>query len=237
PTPTDPTPSTPPPDGRYEAENSPATCDGAIESEHAGFSGTGFCNTENASGAAAQFTITAGSGGPATLEIGYANGTSSNRAANVGFGPTGAWTNWSTVTVTAPVNSGNNTVRLVATTGDGLANIDYLDVDVSGGGPSPTNPPTTSPPSQPGGTNLSIGAGSDGSSKASGTSYGNVRDGDMGTYWSPNGSTGRISIKWDSNTTVATINIREAAGSEGNIGSWQVVNHDNGAVLATGSGA
>ncbi|HEU5129646.1 MAG TPA: hypothetical protein VFU12_16835, partial [Glycomyces sp.] len=27
---------------RYEAEDSPATCDGDIESEHAGFSGSGF---------------------------------------------------------------------------------------------------------------------------------------------------------------------------------------------------
>jgi pectate lyase len=101
--------------------------------------------------------------------------------------------------------------------------------------PTPTGPPPTSNP--PGGTNLSIGAGSDGSSKASGTSYGNVRDGDMSTYWSPSGSTGRISIKWGSSTTVSSINIREASGSVGNIGSWRVVNHDTGAVLATGSGA
>ncbi|MEU5990083.1 pectate lyase [Spirillospora sp. NPDC047418] len=101
--------------------------------------------------------------------------------------------------------------------------------------PTPTDPTPT--PTQPGGTNLSIGAGSDGSSKASGTSYGNVRDGDMGTYWSPAGSTGAISIKWDSATTVSKINIREASGAAGAIGSWQVLNHDTGAVLASGSGA
>ena len=100
--------------------------------------------------------------------------------------------------------------------------------------PTPTDPTPTDPPS---GTNLSIGAGSDGSSKASGTSYGNVRDGDMSTYWSPNGSTGSISIKWGSATTVSKINIREAAGAVGNIGSWQVLDHDTGAVLASGSGA
>ncbi|MCG3041593.1 pectate lyase [Streptomyces sp. S1A] len=104
-------------------------------------------------------------------------------------------------------------------------------------GPTPTDPTPTPTPSQPGGTNLSIGAGSDGSGKASGTSYGNVRDGDMSTYWSPTGSTGSISIKWGSATTVSKINIREAAGSEGDIGSWRVVNHDTGAVLASGSGA
>ncbi|WP_175408882.1 polysaccharide lyase family 1 protein [Streptomyces sp. TRM64462] len=107
--------------------------------------------------------------------------------------------------------------------------------------PSPTGPtptPTPTPgPTRPGGTNLSIGAGSDGSSKADGTSYGNVRDGDMGTYWSPTGSTGSISVKWGSATTVSVINIREASGAEGRIGSWRVVNHDTGAVLTSGSGA
>jgi pectate lyase len=100
--------------------------------------------------------------------------------------------------------------------------------------PPPTNPPPTPPP---GGTNLSIGAGSDGSSKASGTSYGDVHDGNMSSHWSPNGSTGRISIKWSSAVTVSAINIREASGSVGNIGSWRVTNNSTGAVLATGSGA
>ncbi|MFG2250187.1 polysaccharide lyase family 1 protein [Spirillospora sp. NPDC048823] len=101
--------------------------------------------------------------------------------------------------------------------------------------PGPTTP--TPGPTEPGGTNLSIGAGSDGSSKADGTSYGNVRDGDMSTYWSPAGTTGSISIKWDSAPTVSMINIREAAGSEGVVGSWQVLDHDAGTVLASGSGA
>ncbi|WP_133743029.1 pectate lyase family protein [Actinorugispora endophytica] len=106
---------------------------------------------------------------------------------------------------------------------------DPTDPDPTDPDPDPTDPPV--------GSNLSIGAGADGSGKASGTSYGNVTDGDMGTYWSPSGSTGRISVKWGSDTTVSAINIREAAGAEGNIGSWRVVDHDTGAVLATGSGA
>ncbi|MET4646970.1 pectate lyase [Streptomyces atratus] len=101
--------------------------------------------------------------------------------------------------------------------------------------PDPTTP--TPDPTQPSGTNLSIGAGSDGSGKAGGTSFGNVRDGDMSTYWSPAGSTGSISIKWASATAVSRINIREASGSEGSIGSWRVINGDTGAVLTSGSGA
>ncbi|SEB65851.1 polysaccharide lyase family 1 protein [Streptomyces sp. PAN_FS17] len=104
---------------------------------------------------------------------------------------------------------------------------------------TPTTPPTTPTPdpTQPSGTNLSIGAGSDGSSKADGTSYGSVRDGDMSTYWSPSGSTGSVSIKWSSTTAVSSVAIREAAGSTGVIGSWRLLNADTGAVLATGGGA
>ncbi len=103
-------------------------------------------------------------------------------------------------------------------------------------GPGPTSP-TPGPTSPPSGTNLSIGAGSDGSSKASGTSYGDVRDGNMSTAWSPSGATGQISIKWDANTRVSRVNIREASGSVGNVRSWRLLNHDTGAVLASGSTA
>jgi hypothetical protein len=85
--------------------------------------------------------------------------------------------------------------------------------------------------------NLSIGAGTDGSSKASGTRYNHVRDGDLNTDWSPTGSTGRISIKWRSATTVGSAVIKEAAGSEGHIGSGKLVDHNKGTVLASGSGA
>ncbi|KAB1128796.1 pectate lyase, partial [Micromonospora sp. AMSO12t] len=92
----------------------------------------------------------------------------------------------------------------------------------------------TNPPS---GSNLSIGAGSDGSSKADGTSYGNVRDGSLSTHWSPSGATGDISIKWGSATRVARVVIREPSGTQGSIGSWQLVNNGTGAVLASGSGA
>lgn len=98
-------------------------------------------------------------------------------------------------------------------------------------GPTPTSPaPTSSAPTQPTGTNLSIGAGSDGSGKVSGTSYGNVRDGDLSTYWSPAGPTGSVSIKWGSPTAVSTVVIRETAGSAGTVNSWRIVNGDTGAV-------
>lgn len=133
----------------------------------------------------------------------------------------------SVVSQTAGANKGNRV-------SDGSCTPTNPDPD-----PTPTDPtdPTDPPTDPPTGTNLSLGAGADGSSKASGTSFGNVLDGNTATYWSPTGSTGRVSIKWASAKTVSSVNIREASGGVGNIGSWRIVNNDNGAVLATGSGA
>lgn len=99
--------------------------------------------------------------------------------------------------------------------------------------PDPTDP--TPDPTQPSGTNLSLTAGADGSSKASGTSYGNVRDGNPSTYWSPAGSTGSVSVKWSTATSVSKVGIKAASGSA--IGSWRLLNGDTGAVLTSGSGA
>jgi hypothetical protein len=138
---------------RYEAETSPATCDGTIDSNHSGFSGSGFCNGRNATGAAAQFTVNAGAAGNATLNIRYANGTTTNRPADIsvngtvaragfGFGATGAWNSWATKTTTVQVRAGSNTIRLNPTTSNGLANIDYLDFEAGG----TTSPPPSSPP-------------------------------------------------------------------------------------------
>ncbi|MGI5149416.1 right-handed parallel beta-helix repeat-containing protein [Plantactinospora sp. CA-294935] len=126
---------------RYEAETAPAICQGTIDSNQAGFSGTGFCNGNGALGAYAQFTVNVPTAGPTTLGIRFANGASSGaaRPANLivngitvtttPFQTTGAWTTWATTTVTVPLNSGNNTIRLDPTTATGLPNVDYIDID------------------------------------------------------------------------------------------------------------
>jgi hypothetical protein len=133
---------------RYEAENAPATCAGTIDTNHAGYSGSGFCNSNNAAGAAAQFTVNAAGAGTATVAIRYAHGGTDTRSAHIvvngttvesasAFAATGAWTTWSTKTITVPVNAGSNTVRIEAATAAGLANIDY--VEVTDGAPQPSN--------------------------------------------------------------------------------------------------
>jgi glucose/arabinose dehydrogenase len=127
---------------RYESENSPAVCDGTIDSNWAGFSGTGFCNTTNAVGASVTWTVNAANAGTATLGIRFANGTTTDRPANVivngttalsavSFPSTSTWTGWTTKTVQVQVNAGSNTIKLAATTANGDANIDFLDFDVA----------------------------------------------------------------------------------------------------------
>ena len=134
---------------RYEAETSPAVCTGTIDSNWAGFSGSGFCNGNNAAGAYAQFTVNASTAGTATLAVRFANGASTARPADLivngstvltaSFEGTGAWSTWSTKTLTVPVNAGSNTIRLNPTASAGLPNVDYIDVEVGGGEPQPTN--------------------------------------------------------------------------------------------------
>ncbi|ROR35261.1 carbohydrate-binding protein [Kitasatospora cineracea] len=136
---------------RYEAETSPAVCTGTVDSDWTGFSGSGFCNGTNATGAYAQFTVNATAAGTATLQFRFANGTTTARPADLAvngtatgtlsFEGTGSWTGWTTKSVTVPVRSGSNTIRLTPTAAAGLPNLDYLDAEVTA---SSTTPPPAS---------------------------------------------------------------------------------------------
>ena len=129
----------PPPSGtRYEAENATIS-QGVVESNHPGHSGTGFVNYDNVAGSYVQFTVNAAAAGTATLRFRHANGTTTNRPldiavngsvvrAGLAFNGTGAWTTWQTVTITAPLVAGANTIRATATTANGGPNLDYLEV-------------------------------------------------------------------------------------------------------------
>ncbi|MEV6107937.1 PQQ-dependent sugar dehydrogenase [Streptomyces sp. NPDC051940] len=125
---------------RYEAESA-VISQGVVESNHAGYSGTGFVNGDNVTGSYVEFTVTAATAGTATIGIRHANGTTIDRpmaiavngttVATPSFPGTGAWTNWVTHTVTAPVTAGTNKIRLTATTVNGGPNLDFLDVEVA----------------------------------------------------------------------------------------------------------
>lgn len=84
--------------------------------------------------------------------------------------------------------------------------------------------------------NLAItgpGAGADGSSKASGISYSDVRDNDLQSYWQPaSNSNQRVSVKWSSAIQLNQVVLKESGSA---VTNWRLVNNDDGAELASGS--
>jgi hypothetical protein len=127
-------------------ENTTGFCgvDGTIDSNQSGFTGAGFANTNNASGTAVRWRVNAVTGGNYTLQWRHANGTTTDRPgnlringagiANLPLPGTGGWTAWTNSgAVTATLNAGANDVHLVATTANGLSNIDSLTLSGSGG--------------------------------------------------------------------------------------------------------
>jgi alpha-L-fucosidase len=130
--PPDPDPS------RLEAENA-TIGQGVVESNHAGFSGTGFVNYDNAVGSYVEWTVNATQAGPATVKLGYSNGTTANRPMDISvngalavdeqaFAATADWTTWAAVTLTVNLQAGENKIRATATTANGGPNADYLEV-------------------------------------------------------------------------------------------------------------
>jgi hypothetical protein len=129
------------PVGPVVAQSEAGTWDsaGVLETTNAGWTGTGYVNSGNAIGAYSEVTVNVPTAGSYTIDIRFANGTTTNRPADlringtvvqsaVAFNGTGAWTTWSDVIVTKTLNAGNNTIRLTATTAVGCANLDKVTV-------------------------------------------------------------------------------------------------------------
>lgn len=129
-------------------ENEPGfiTLTGTIDSNNAGFTGVGFANADNYAGSYIEWAVNAPVAGTYTLQWRYANGTGTNRTAEitvngtaqatgVAFLSSGSWTTWVlSPVVNVTLDKGNNRIRLVGEISDGPANIDWMEVT----GPSPT---------------------------------------------------------------------------------------------------
>ncbi|WP_117198013.1 carbohydrate-binding protein [Nocardiopsis sp. TNDT3] len=187
---------------RYEAEGSSASCNGSIETEWPGYSGDGFCDTENEEGAHVQFSVNAPASGTATLTVRFANGTSSarpadvlvngSRTASVSFEGTGDWDAWTTKTLTVQLAEGANTIRFDPTGSQGMPNVDYLDVETSGGGDD--------------------GGGDDGGGDDGGGDDGNPPTSDA-LYVAPGGSAGADGTESDPTTLTSAIDRIEPGGT------------------------
>ena len=106
---------------------------GTFDSNNAGFNGTGFANLGTTGGSLQFNNVNGGSGGTATLAIRFALGAAASRTGNlvvngasqaITFPVTGAWTTWSTLTVSIPLNAGTTNTLRFESTGADLANID-----------------------------------------------------------------------------------------------------------------
>lgn len=136
-------------------ENAVGFCNnsGLIDTKHTGYTGTGFVDSENAVGASITWSITAASAKTYSAQIRFGNGgTAARRAAIVvndvqikvlDFPTNSNWTQWQAVNVDVPLKAGTNSIKLVAETADGLANIDSI--RVTGNGITPAACPTTTP--------------------------------------------------------------------------------------------
>ncbi|KAJ9463677.1 hypothetical protein DIPPA_27710 [Diplonema papillatum] len=113
----------------------------------------------------------------------------------------------------------------------------------------PTNAPSTLSPAPPG-DNLSLlgDASASGSSAAPGTSFADMIDDDVNTFWSPTSLPATIVIRWAAPKSVSSINIVEylpmvsdsaggrASDFPGSINGWSLIDEEGDRVLASGNG-
>ena len=121
--------------GSLEAETA-CSFDGSVDNNNAGFSGDGFANTDNVLDASATWILNSNATQTATFTFRYANGGTTARdgeiwvnGQSVGIielAPTGDWTTWANSTINVDLEEGANEIIVVATTENGLANIDII---------------------------------------------------------------------------------------------------------------
>ena len=111
---------------------------GTVDNNNDGFTGEGFANTNNAYDQYIEWEVEALADGECELLWRYANGSSTNRSGTVtvngvagvqgvSFAGTGSWTSWDvSESVSVMLSKGTNTIRLIAETSSGLANIDWI---------------------------------------------------------------------------------------------------------------
>ncbi|GIX22442.1 MAG: hypothetical protein KatS3mg121_1225 [Gammaproteobacteria bacterium] len=130
-------------------ENQTGFCgvDGSVDANNGGYTGAGFANTTNAAGTGVYWQVQVPAAGNYLLEWRYANGSANARpgelrvngqaAAQVNFPSTGSWTSWTVVQANVWLPAGSVALALVATGGEGLANIDSLSLTGNGASAAP----------------------------------------------------------------------------------------------------
>lgn len=132
----------PPCQGALQGE-SPCFFEGTIDTDNLGYQGDGYLNSPNIMGASAFWTFESEGASTVPLHVRFANQSATNRTVDVylnnvltlnslSFEGTGSWTNWAVTEMNLDFIDGINTVEFVATTDEGMANIDQFSI----GGPN-----------------------------------------------------------------------------------------------------
>lgn len=120
----------------YQAEN--ATLSGGVvtETTNSGYRGSAYVNFPTSGGVCQFANVNGGTGGTKTLVIRYANGVAARTGqlvvngttSNITFPTTGAWTTWSTLSVSVSLSSSTTNTIQLKSTGNDLANIDEITI-------------------------------------------------------------------------------------------------------------
>lgn len=140
PTPTD------PPSVTLQAEVATLSGGTAKASNHGGYTGSGFADYAG-NGSVVRWTVNRAAAGSVKLDFRYANGATANRplavqingstVGTLSFPSTGSWSTWKTVSLTVSFKAGANTIKAVANSSNGGANVDALTLS-TGSTPPPT---------------------------------------------------------------------------------------------------
>jgi hypothetical protein len=124
----------------YQGESYTSMSGIAASTQYSGYTGTGFADYGGIDTWLEWNNVSSARAGSTTLVFRYANGHSSgaNRqcavtvngtsVGNVAFASTGSWSTWGTVSISATLNAGTNSVRVTANTSNGGPNVDKMDV-------------------------------------------------------------------------------------------------------------
>jgi Carbohydrate binding module (family 6)/Right handed beta helix region len=126
----------------YQAESATLAGGAVVATDHAGYTGTGFVAgyvDANKGNAATTFSVSAASAGSYALTLAFSNASASvrtlslyvngTRVRQVGLVTTASWDAWTTVTETATLNAGTNSVAYRFDAADtGNVNLDKIDV-------------------------------------------------------------------------------------------------------------
>ena len=111
------------------------------ELSNSGYTGDGYINVVNQSDTQIKWQVEVETSGWYQLTIQYANGSSNPRTASFSIDqetqlltqtPTGGWNVWRAETFSTYLDAGIHTLKIIADTSSGLANIDYLNISGAG---------------------------------------------------------------------------------------------------------